>query len=155
VVSLIALSISLCGCVERVVRIKTEPTGALVFLNDEEVGRTPLSAPFTWYGDYDVVIRKEGYRTLQTHRRTPRPWYQYVPIDFVVETLVPFTLRDEHLWEYELAPYEPANEAELVRRAVGLRSRALGAETETAPADTSEVEGEGAWGEPASESESP
>ncbi|MEX0776779.1 MAG: PEGA domain-containing protein [Phycisphaeraceae bacterium] len=53
------VSIALAGCVERTISITSEPSGALVHLNDEEVGRTPLIVPFTFYGVYDVRVEHE------------------------------------------------------------------------------------------------
>ena len=50
------------GCVRRTIKITTEPPGARVFLNDQEVGRSEVSTDFLWYGDYDVVVRKEDPR---------------------------------------------------------------------------------------------
>lgn len=47
------------GCVERTITITSEPSGALVHLNDEEVGRTPLTVPFTFYGVYDVRLEMD------------------------------------------------------------------------------------------------
>ena len=58
--------ISLNGCVERFITVTSKPAGAIVWLNDEEVGVTPVTVPFTWYGEYGVVLRKEGYQTLKT-----------------------------------------------------------------------------------------
>ena len=49
------------GCVRRTIRITTEPPNALVFLNDQEIGRSEVATDFLWYGDYDVIIRKKGY----------------------------------------------------------------------------------------------
>ncbi|MGE0478887.1 MAG: PEGA domain-containing protein [Phycisphaerae bacterium] len=114
------------GCVERIAKIETQPPGAIVVINDEEVGVSPVTFSFLWYGDYDIVVRKEGYETLKTHHRIEAPWYQYPPIDFVVETLIPATLRDQRtLPTLRLTPLErPSNEA-LVERADELRQRAL------------------------------
>ena len=67
-VSLIA-TIILSGCVERRLTINTEPQGALVVLNDEEIGQSPVTVSFNWYGDYNVRISKEGFETLNTHRK--------------------------------------------------------------------------------------
>jgi hypothetical protein len=53
-------STGLLGCVERTISITSEPEGALVYLNDEEVGRTPVSVPFTFYGVYDVRLEHEA-----------------------------------------------------------------------------------------------
>ncbi|QOJ13234.1 MAG: PEGA domain-containing protein [Planctomycetia bacterium] len=117
------------GCVERVVKIRTDPPGALVLINDEEVGVTPTEFSFLWYGDYDVVIRKPGYQTLKTHQRIRAPWHQFPPLDLVVEHLYPGMIRDVHVWPtFSLQPQEPVAIEESVRRAQELRSRALGDE---------------------------
>jgi len=117
----LVLTVMLGGCVERTVTIKTEPEHALVWLNDEEVGRTPCRVHFTFYGDYDVVIRKQGYQTLKTHRRLVRPWYQYIPFDAVAELLIPATIHDDHEWQFELQQAHPADPNELLTRALEMR----------------------------------
>ena len=109
--------------------INSEPAGALVYLNDQEVGRTPVSVPFTWYGDYDVILRKEGYRTLKTHARVDAPWYELPPIDFISEVLVPWEIHDHHeLPLYRLEPLKPPSPAELIQRAREFREQARKAE---------------------------
>ncbi len=114
------------GCVERTARIETDPPGAIVTVNDEEVGVSPVEFSFTWYGDYDLIIRKPGYETLKTHHRFERPWYQWPPIDFVAEVLVPTTIRDEHVLPvYQLAPAEKPTIADVVERATRLRQHAV------------------------------
>jgi len=104
--SLVALAagLVLCGagigCVRRTLTINSDPQGALVYLNDAEVGRTPVSVDFLWYGDYDVILRKEGYATLQTNERVNEPWYQVPPIDFREELLQRAeALRERALYE--------------------------------------------------------
>ncbi len=59
--SLLLLALCLLtGCVERLITVKSTPAGALVYLNDEEVGRTPVTVPFKFYGTYDVRLEHEG-----------------------------------------------------------------------------------------------
>lgn len=53
------LLLPLTACVERTISITSTPSGALVHLNDQEVGRTPLTVPFTYYGVYDVRLEHE------------------------------------------------------------------------------------------------
>lgn len=114
------------GCVERTMRITSTPPGARVFLNDQEVGLTPLKVSFLWYGDYDIILRKPGFETLATHHRVPAPWYQFPPIDLVAETLIPGTIRDEHvLPNYELTPAAVPTASDLAQRAAEIRGRAL------------------------------
>lgn len=114
------------GCVERILKIQTEPPGALVVVNDEEVGLSPVKVSFLWYGDYDLVFRKTGYETLKTRYRVDAPWYQWPPIDFVVETLLPGTIRDEReLPTFALREATAPAIADVVERAETARERAL------------------------------
>ena len=59
---ILAVLTSAGGCIERILTIQTNPPGALVELNTQEMGRTPVSRDFTWYGAYDLTIRLENYR---------------------------------------------------------------------------------------------
>ncbi|MCK4343118.1 MAG: PEGA domain-containing protein [Phycisphaerae bacterium] len=114
------------GCVERTARVETDPPGALVIVNDEEVGVSPVKFSFLWYGDYDIMLRKPGYWTLKTHYRIEAPWYQWPPFDLVAETMIPATIRDEHvLPTFKLEPIGEATVAEIVQRATELRDQAL------------------------------
>jgi hypothetical protein len=124
-VAVLVLPLALAGCVRRTLTIQTEPPAALVYLNDQEVGRTPVSVPFTWYGDYDVMIRKPGYQTLQTHARLHPPWYQVPPLDLISEALVPFTVHDTRQLAYTLEPQHYPTTQEVLERAVSLRERTL------------------------------
>ena len=92
-----------CGRVDRQMTINTQPTGALVYLNGQEAGRTPCTIEFTWYGRYDVVIRKEGYQTLKTTQSVVAPWWQWIPLDLVAD-VTPFRKVDRHRYQYSLQP---------------------------------------------------
>ncbi len=116
------------GCVRRTVTIRTDPQGARVVLNDQEVGTSPVSVDFTWYGDYDVVLRREGYETLDTHHRLHAPWYQVPPIDLVAEALVPFTIHDRQEMTFTLEPKREIARGELLEAAREIRERTLFAE---------------------------
>lgn len=115
------------GCVERTVSINTEPEGATVILNDQEIGMSPVKVPFTWYGDYDIIIRKPGFETLKTHEKISPPWYQWPFIDVFAECLVPFTVYDNReLNTFVLAPRTPVDKQAMLQSAQELRGRALG-----------------------------
>lgn len=115
----------LAGCVRRTLTISTQPPNALVFLNGQEIGRSTLSRDFLWYGDYDVIIRKEGYQTLKTHWNIEPPWYQVIPLDFFSEVLWPGYLHDQHARHFELNPAVLPSKEELLSRAEQARQRAF------------------------------
>ena len=112
------------GCVEQTLSIDSNPPNALVYLNDQEVGRTPLTRDFKWYGDYDIQVRQEGYETLSTHQMLAAPAWNWVPFDLVAY-LLPITFKDHKSLTYSLKPVDASkNEpAELVQRAESMRGQ--------------------------------
>src|SRR6478672_8516057 len=54
----------LAGCVERRFVIESDPPGALVLLNGQPLGTTPVDGYFTYYGNYRFTIIKDGFETL-------------------------------------------------------------------------------------------
>ena len=122
VVSL-ATIIILCGCVERKLTINTKPQGALVTLNDEEVGTSPVTVSFSWYGNYNVRISKEGYETLKTHRKLKEPWYDYFPFDFFAQVLSSKRIVDSYEWTFELAEKKQIGREELIQKAQDLKNQ--------------------------------
>ncbi len=126
----IALTIALAvlaGCVEKTIKITSQPSGAAVYLNDEEVGRTPTEVSFKFYGDYGVILRKEGYQTLQTHRKINAPWYQLPPVDVFADLFIPGTIYDRHSWHFEMALQQLPEQQDLLNRAEEFRQNALNA----------------------------
>lgn len=121
VVGLVAATI-IGGCVERKLTIKTEPQEALVVLNDEEIGTSPVTVSFEWYGDYNVRVSKEGFETLKTHRNLKAPWYDKFPFDFFA-WLNPERIVDEYEWTFELAPKKEISREELIRNARELKEQ--------------------------------
>lgn len=117
------LLIVLAGCVERELTINTKPQGALVALNDEEVGISPVTVNFNWYGDYCVRISKEGYETLNTHRMLKGPWYDHFPFDFFAQIVNPSRIVDSYEWTFELSPRQPISRDELIQNANELKNK--------------------------------
>src|SRR5688572_6831876 len=77
----------LTGCVRRTISISSEPAGALCWLNGREIGRTPLLVDFIYYGDYDVVLEKDGFEPLLTKGEAKAPLWDTVPFDFISEVI--------------------------------------------------------------------
>ncbi|MEM6333559.1 MAG: PEGA domain-containing protein [Planctomycetota bacterium] len=97
---------ALGGCVERTITITSEPAGALVHLNDEAIGRTPVTVPFTFYGEYDVRLDLAGYEPLWTSQRADAPWWEHPGPDLIGE-MIPGN-EVGLAWHFELAEQEPA-----------------------------------------------
>jgi hypothetical protein len=135
----------LTGCVRRTITISSEPDGALCWLNGREIGRTPLSVDFTYYGDYDVVLQKDGYEPLLTKGEAKAPIWDTVPFDFVAE-VIPGERQSNFKWHYDLQPRND-DPAGLLERAQDLRQQVPPVEApttapETAPAEPSPVPAE-------------
>lgn len=103
-------------------KITSEPAGALVYVSDREVGRTPLSLPFTWYGDYDVLIRMDGYKTLRANAEISPPWYEVPPLD-LLSHMAPWTYRDQRFLHYKLEKQEELTDEQLIKQAEEMKRR--------------------------------
>jgi hypothetical protein len=107
----------LSGCVERKLTINTEPQGALIVLNDEEIGISPVTVSFEWYGDYWVRISKDGYENLNTHRPLKGPWYDHFPFDFFAQIINPHRTIDSYEWTFALEAKKQISREELIQAA--------------------------------------
>ena len=108
-----------------------DPAGALVILNDVEVGRTPVTVPFTWYGDYDVRLRLEKNvgtpekpvikrYYLHTHKKTETPWFETIGVDLLAE-LLPVPFVDEQVWAFPVPEVVEPTDEQLIERARQLK----------------------------------
>lgn len=116
---------TLTGCVERRFIIDSEPAGAIVYHNGQFVGPTPVEIPFTYYGNYEFELMKEGYETRRYEHRARAPWFEWFPLDFFSENLWPRHIQDNHHLRFDLQPQlQPRNE-DLLNQARSLRERGL------------------------------
>src|SRR5574341_115606 len=99
-----------CGCVLRSLTINSEPSGAMVYLDDEPIGETPVTTTFTYYGTRKIMLEKtdiEGrllYERKIVYEKIIPPLYQIFPLDFFSEHVMPVELKDEHYFTYQLEP---------------------------------------------------
>ena len=121
---MIVAVLSCSGCVERLIKVTSNPPGAAVWLNDREVGTTPVSVPFTWYGEYSLALRKHGYESVITSREAKTPVYELPVFDFISECIVPFTFKDHHEWHYEMTENSETDKNKLIIRAERMRIQA-------------------------------
>jgi len=119
--ALCALSLFCCGCVERTMQVKSDPPGALVFVNGDEKGRTPYIEHFDFYGTMEFRLEKDGYRTKTELVKVKPPIYQRFPLDFFFEVIWPFKIVDGHTFAFNLDKRTKAEPEKVVKRARKLK----------------------------------
>ena len=102
-VLLLTMCFSGAGCVRKRLTFRTNPAGAMVYVDKQPIGLTPVSTNFTYYGTRSIEIVKDGYRTEKFLRKIHPPWYEIPPLDFVSETLLPFETRDERIIDVQMS----------------------------------------------------
>ena len=105
------------GCVQRRMTIRSNPPGALVYVDDYQIGTTPVSTDFIYYGTRKIRLVKDGYETLTVRQPFPIPWYEVFPLDFVTENLWPGEIRDERVVDLAMMPAAATPAEEVVARA--------------------------------------
>jgi hypothetical protein len=101
--------------------IRTNPPGALVYVDDNEVGLTPVAISPIYYGSRKIRLVKDGYETQTFIQSVPPPWYEIPPLDFFSENMVPGTIHDQRTFDYQLWPQSVVQQEDLLHRAEELR----------------------------------
>jgi len=112
------------GCVQRRMTIRSNPPGALVYVDDYQLGSTPVSHDFVYYAPRKIRLVKDGYETLTVRQPFPIPWYEYFPLDFVSENLIPWEIRDERVVDLAMQPASATPPELVVARAEQVRLNA-------------------------------
>ncbi len=107
------------GCVRRTITVVSDPPGALVWLNDREIGRTPVTTDFLFYGRYDIRLFLDGYEPVQTFADAKAPWWDSLGLDLAAEAM-PAEPHAKIVWNFTLMPVDSL-EPELLSRAADLR----------------------------------
>ena len=129
---LIVIVVTICletGCVRRRMCIRAfregnsqlPISGAMVYVNKQSVGRTPVTCHFTHYGTMEFTIVKEGYEPLTEYRKVRAPWYQWPVIDFFSEVVWPQEITDTKQIDFQLRPERIMSQDELIDRAESMR----------------------------------
>ena len=113
-----------CNGVRRRLTIRTDPPGATVWVNDQEIGRTPISHNITYSGTYKIRLAMEGKKTKTVMYAVKTPWYLWPGVDFISENLVPGELRDQQICDERLEPDLVAAPEELFENAAQMRQEA-------------------------------
>jgi hypothetical protein len=105
------------GCVVRELIVKSDPAGATVYINSREEGKTPFIKTFESYGSREIVLRMDGFKTSSKTVSLAAPWYEYFPIDFIFEILLPFRITNRHEFSFALEHLPDSPPEDLLKRA--------------------------------------
>ena len=102
--------------------IVSNPPGAMALVDGKEIGYTPASMDFTWYGSRNVTLIKDGYETKTELVTMAAPWYQWPVIEFFTDNFSPHRITDRRYFNFDLQPKQMVPDEELRDRARQLRS---------------------------------
>lgn len=108
----------------RRMTIRSNPPGAFVYVDNQQVGTTPVSAEFLTYGTRKVQLIKGGYETLTVERNIQAPWYQIPPLDLISDNFWPWEIRDERVLDFQMVPTQVVPAGQVLQRAEALRQGA-------------------------------
>ena len=120
-----AFALALAGCVERRYVVYTDPPGAMVLRNGVPLTASPADDFYEYYGKYHFTIIAEGYETLQVDQAVAAPWYEFPPLDFISENVIPWKILDRREFTYHLQPRIIANTDKLLSDGQNLRNRGI------------------------------
>lgn len=123
VIALLPILVITSGCMRRSMMIRSNPPGARVFVDGYEIGATPVSHDFTYYGKRRIKLVKDGFQTVEVLQSISTPWYQLPPIDFITDNLIPGEIHDRRAFDFTMAPRRMVQPERLLERAEELRAQ--------------------------------
>ncbi|MFL5339941.1 MAG: PEGA domain-containing protein [Gemmataceae bacterium] len=117
------LAAALTGCVERRFIVESNPPGAVVYQNGQQVGVTPVELPFVYYGTYEFELVKDGFESRKYYTTVRPPWFEWLGIDFFSENIWPRHIQDNRRLRYDLEPLQQPRTEDLLNGANQLRQR--------------------------------
>lgn len=130
------------GCMQRRMTIVSNPPGATAYVDGVEIGKTPVSHDFIYYGTREIRLVRDGYKTLTLLQPMSTPWYQVPPLDFFSDNMAFGEIRDERVYRYDMqaAVQEPFENivvrGEQLRRGSVVPATAIGVPPTGTPAIT-------------------
>lgn len=124
-VCLIALTLSIlsaCGCMHRRMTITSDPPGAMVYIDNNEIGQTPISHDFTYYGTRNFRLEMDGYETVNELREIKPPWYQIPPLDFFSDNFSTKDIHDHRCFNFQLHRRPAESENDIIARGLELKN---------------------------------
>lgn len=118
--------LSQLGCVQRKMLINSFPEGASVSVDGQHVGYTPLAVDYLYYGTRDILVEKDGFKTVRVQKDFNAPWYQYPPLNFISDNFAMRQIQDTDSVEFQLQPKDVVDQKNLIDRAEMLRGQVLG-----------------------------
>lgn len=113
--------LALTGCMRRRMTINSNPPGAMVYIDDYEIGTTPVSTNFTYYGTRNIRLEMDRYKTLNVKQPVPAPWYQWPGVDFFADNLSPCEINDHRTLNFNLTPQTIEQNEDIIRRGEELK----------------------------------
>lgn len=119
-VTILSFLVILTGCASRKITIYSEPEGAKVIVDSQEIGITPCTFPFTYYGTRQIILEKEGYQTERVLVPINPPLIHIFPFDILI-LFMPYPMVDLHHFSYTLSPSQESNLNEILKRGEELK----------------------------------
>ncbi len=122
--TMLVLFVTQTGCLRRRLTIRTNPPGAVAYVDNRRIGVTPVSTSFRYYGTRHIQLVKDGFETVTEDHKISAPWYEWIGLDFISENLWPQEVRDERVLDFQLTPQQAVPPSQVLQRAEQLRSSA-------------------------------
>jgi|GEM_PF-1267868 len=115
----VAAALAACpACVKKTIAVRSDPPGALVYLDGLEIGQTPLErVPFYFYGTREIVLHQRGYLSERRVVEIDQPWYSYFPVDLFSELIIPWDIPDRRSYFFAMKRAGLIEDSALMRHA--------------------------------------
>lgn len=115
---LLLTAILLSGCLSKTVTVTSTPPGAVLSINDVEIGPTPATTEWHGGGVYRFHLQHKGYTTLKQNVTIKPRWYSYPIIDMGPDFMTTKEVKDHRELHFEMQPRGEESPEEIKQKAL-------------------------------------
>ncbi|GEM_PF-5386701 len=101
-IAIVFASFIFTGCLTKTLTITSTPSGALVSINDIEIGSTPVTTKWHGGGAYRFELKLKDYNTLTKVVNINPKWYGYPVIDMGADFMTTKKITDHKTLHFDM-----------------------------------------------------
>ncbi|MBI4834509.1 MAG: PEGA domain-containing protein [Planctomycetes bacterium] len=121
IIIILSVLVIFAGCANRQITIRSQPEGAKLIVDSQEIGVTPHTFPFTYYGTRQVILQKDGYETQTNLAPVSPPFIHIFPFDLFM-FLIPYPIENHYVFSYILSPKKEIDVDEILKHGEELKA---------------------------------
>ena len=121
IIKVVSVGLFFSGCLSKTITVTSTPPGAILSINDVEIGKTPTTTDWHGGGTYRFELKHKSYQPVDEHIKIKYRWYSYPIIDMGADFMTTKNINDHRQWHFDMQPLQKESIATSKKHAEKMR----------------------------------